>query len=174
MAAPNQPAPYVAVDVHYPPEGGARAALVAAREPRFTRIAEDRVCWLPRVAPYQPGRFYARELPALRTVLGELGHPVSLVIIDGYVDLDPHGRPGLGAHLHAELAVPVIGVAKTAFRTASHAVPVRRGDALRPLYVTSAGVSVESAAAIVAEMAGPYRLPDALRRVDALARSQVG
>ena len=33
--------------------------------------------------------------------------------IDGYVDLDPRGRPGLGAHLHARLKVPVIGVAKT-------------------------------------------------------------
>ena len=171
MAAPDQ-APYAAVDVHYPPEGSARAALVAAWEPRFAQIAEERVRRLARVAPYQPGRFYARELPALRAVLADLGHPVSLVIIDGYVDLDPQGRPGLGAHLHAHLNVPVIGVAKTAFRTASHAVAVRRGDALRPLYVTSAGLPAERAAALVAGMAGPYRLPDALRRVDALARSQ--
>lgn len=42
MAAPVQ-APYAAVDVHYPPEGGARAALVTAWEPRFARIAEERV-----------------------------------------------------------------------------------------------------------------------------------
>lgn len=128
--------------------------------------------WLARVAPYQPGLFYARELPALRTVLADLGHRLSLVIIDGYVDLDPQGRPGLGAYLHAHLNVPIIGVAKTAFRTASHAVPVRRGDALRPLYITSAGIPTERAAALVSEMAGPYRLPDALRRVDALARSE--
>ena len=171
MAAEDQ-APYAAVDVHYPPEGGAHAALVTAWEPRFARIAEERVRWLASIAPYQPGLFYARELPALRAVLADLGRPVSLVIIDGYVDLDPQGRPGLGAHLHAHLKVPVIGVAKTAFRTASHAVPVRRGGALRPLYVTSAGVPAERAAALVAGMAGPYRLPDALRRVDALARSQ--
>jgi hypothetical protein len=69
------------------------------------------------------------------------------------------------------LNVAVVGVAKTASRTASHAVPVRRGGALRPLYVTSAGIPAERAAALVAGMAGPYRLPDALRRVDALARS---
>jgi len=171
MAAKDQ-APYAAVDVHYPPEGGAHAALVTACEPRFARIGEERVRWLATIAPYQPGLFYARELPALRAVLADLGRPVSLVIIDGYVDLDPQGRPGLGAHLHAHLKVPVIGVAKTAFRTASHAVAVRRGGALRPLYVTSAGVPAERAAALVAGMAGPYRLPDALRRVDALARSQ--
>jgi deoxyribonuclease V len=171
MAAPGQ-ARYAAVDVHYPPHGGARAALVTAREPRFARIAEERVRWLARVEPYQPGMFYVRELPALRAVLADLGHPVSLVIIDGYVDLDARGRPGLGAHLHADLNVPVIGVAKTAFRTASHAVAVRRGNALRPLYVTSAGIAAEHAAALVTAMAGPYRLPDALRRVDALARSE--
>jgi deoxyribonuclease V len=171
MAAPDQ-APYAAVDVHYPPQGGARAALVTAWEPRFAQIAEERVRWLATVAPYEPGLFYARELPALRAVLADLGHPVSLVIVDGYVDLDPQGRPGLGAHLHAHLNVPVIGVAKTAFRTASHAVPVRRGDALRPLYVTSAGIPAEHAAALVTGMTGQYRLPDALRRVDTLARSK--
>ena len=38
MAALGQ-ATYAAVDVHYPPEGGARAALVTAWEPRFARIA---------------------------------------------------------------------------------------------------------------------------------------
>ena len=92
MAAEDQ-APYAAVDVHYPPEGGAHAALVTAWEPRFARIAEERVRWLASIAPYQPGLFYARELPALRAVLADLGRPVSLVIIDGYVDLDPQGRP---------------------------------------------------------------------------------
>ena len=169
MAAPDD-ASYAAVDVHYPPDGGACAALVAAREPRFARIVDERVHRLATAAPYQPGRFFARELPALHAVLADLAHPVSLLVIDGYVDLDPQGRPGLGAHLYADVNVPVIGVAKTAFRTASHAVAVHRGDAQRPLYVTSAGLPVERAAVLVAEMAGPYRLPDALRRVDALAR----
>jgi deoxyribonuclease V len=171
VAAADQ-APYAAVDVHYPPEGGARAALVTAWEPRFARIAEERVCWLSNAAPYQPGRFYVRELPPLRAVLGDPGHRLSLVIIDGYVDLDPQGRPGLGAHLHTDLNVPVIGVAKTAFRTASHAIPIHRGNAIRPLYITSAGIPADQAAALIAGMAGPYRLPDALRRADALARSE--
>jgi deoxyribonuclease V len=103
-------------------------------------------------------------------VLGDVGHHLSLVIIDGYVDLDPQGRPGLGAHLYTDLNVPVIGVAKTAFRTASHAIAVRRGDARRPLYITSAGMPADRAAVLIAGMAGRYRLPDALRRVDALAR----
>jgi deoxyribonuclease V len=87
------------------------------------------------------------------------------------VYLDPEGRPGLGAHAHVEFAIPVIGVAKTAFRSASQAIEVRRGGASKPLYVTSAGIPAGEAADLVRRMAGPYRLPDALRRVDQLARA---
>jgi deoxyribonuclease V len=65
----------------------------------------------------------------------------------------------------------VIGVAKTAFRTATHAIQVHRGAANRPLYVTATGGAAERAAAIVRQMTGPCRLPDALRRVDALSRT---
>src|SRR5262249_51167089 len=99
-----------AVDVHYPESGGARAALVLAEERSFATILEERVRWLPEVAPYQPGQFFARELPALRAVLADAG-PLALVVVDGYVDLDPEGRPGLGAHLHEQIGVSVIGVA---------------------------------------------------------------
>jgi deoxyribonuclease V len=159
-----------AVDVHYPPSGGARAAIVVAGDPRFAEIVEERVRWLAEVAPYQPGRFFARELPAIAAVLADTA-ALDLVVIDGYVDLDPRGRPGLGAHLHERTRMPVIGVAKTAFRTASHAVAVRRGAANRPLYVTAAGVPVDRAAELVTQMTGRHRRPDALRRVDALARS---
>ena len=158
------------MDVHYPDTGGARAALVVAEDGRFADIVDERVCRLAEVAAYEPGRFYARELPAVRAVLACAGR-LDLVLIDGYVDLDPLGRPGLGAHLHAEIDIPVVGVAKTAFRTATHAIPVRRGTATRPLYVTAAGLPVERAATLVAQMAGSNRLPDALRRVDALARA---
>ena len=98
------------------------------------------------------------------------GGGVSLIVVDGYVDLDPGGRPGLGARVHAEFGVPVIGVAKTAFRGASHAAGVLRGGSARPLYVTAAGLTVAEAAGVVREMAGRFRLPDALKLVDRLAR----
>jgi deoxyribonuclease V len=169
---------YAAVDVHYPAAGGAHAALVLARDQRFAEIVDERVRWLPEVVPYEPGRFFARELPAIRAVLAGIDacidagiDELAFIVVDGYVDLDPHGRPGLGAHLHADLRTPVVGVAKTAFRTATHAIAVRRGSAARPLYVTSAGMPAGRAAAVVTGMAGRYRLPDALRRVDALARA---
>jgi deoxyribonuclease V len=165
------PRRYGAVDVHYPVEGGADAALVVAGDDRFATLVAERVSHLPAVEPYRPGSFFARELPALRAVLDGAG-PLDLLIVDGYVDLDPQGRPGLGAHVHAEFGVPVVGVAKSAFHGATHAVAVRRGGATRPLYVTAAGLAVTDASRIVANMAGRYRIPDALRRVDALARGR--
>jgi len=160
---------YGALDVYYPPSGGARAALVVASDRAFATVVDERVAWLERVAPYEPGAFFRRELPAMRAVLD--GVPdLALLIVDGYVDLDPDGRPGLGARLHDDVGVPVVGVAKTACRSATHAAAVTRGDARKPLYVTAAGLPVERAAALVADMAGRYRLPDALRRVDRLSR----
>jgi deoxyribonuclease V len=162
---------YGAVDVYYPSSGGARAALVVATDPVFAAVVDERVAWLAHVAAYEPGSFFRRELPAARAVLDGV-EDLGLLIVDGYVDLDPAGRPGLGARLHDETGVPVIGVAKTAFRSATHAARVRRGVATRPLYVTAAGLSLEKAAGLVAAMAGPHRLPDALRRVDRLSRGR--
>jgi deoxyribonuclease V len=161
---------FVATDVHYPVSGGARAAAVVAADAVFSHLLAERVAPLPDVRPYRPGEFYLRELPPLQAVLDGLRGMV-LLIVDGYVDLDPGGRPGLGAHAHTEFGVPVVGVAKTAFRAASHAVPVLRGTSGRPLYVTAAGMPRQDAADLVRNMAGRYRLPDALRRADTLART---
>jgi deoxyribonuclease V len=159
-----------AVDVHYPPEGGATAALVVAADERFSTVVDERTAWLPSVAPYQPGMFFERELPAVRAVLAGVER-LDLLVVDGYVTLDPDGRPGLGAHVHAEYRIPVIGVAKSAFRSATHARAVLRGAAIRPLYVTAVGIALDDAADLVTWMAGSFRVPDALRRVDALART---
>jgi len=167
------PGLYVAADVHYPRSGGARAAAVVAADARFSRVLAARTVAVSGVLPYQPGEFYLRELPPLRAVLADIGE-LGLLVIDGYADLDPGGRAGLGAHAHAEFRVPVIGVAKTAFRTATHAVPVRRGASTRPLYVTAIGMPRDRAAELVRQMAGSYRIPDALRHADILARARPG
>jgi deoxyribonuclease V len=163
---------FVATDVHYLASGGARAAAVVAADAAFSRLVAERVELVSEVKPYQPGHFYLRELPPLHAVLDGLTGMagMALLIVDGYADLDPDGQPGLGAHAHAEFGVPVIGVAKTAFRTATHAIPVLRGTSARPLYVTAAGMSRADAAGLVRQMAGRHRMPDALRRVDTLAR----
>ena len=161
---------FAAVDVHYLGSGGARAAVVAAADAAFSKVLTERTASVPEVVPYRPGDFFLRELPPLRAVLDGV-HGLGLLVVDGYVDLDASGRPGLGAHAHAEFGVPVIGVAKTAFPTATHAVPVLRGRSARPLFVTAAGMPLHDAAELVRQMAGSFRLPDALRRADALART---
>ena len=162
-----------AVDVHYPVEGGARAALVVATDAAFAEVIDERTVWLDDAAPYRPGRFYERELPPLRSLLDGV-EPLDLLVVDGYVDLDPAGRPGLGLHVHAAGMAPVvIGVAKTAFRAATHAVAVVRGTSARPLWVTAVGMSRDDAATQVAAMAGAARLPEALHRVDRLARGSL-
>ena len=159
-----------AVDVHYLSAGGARAAAILAADAAFSHVLAERVAVVPRVLPYRPGELYLRELPPLRAVLDGLSG-LGLLVVDGYADLDPSGRPGLGAHAHAGFGIPVIGVAKSRFRTAAHAVPVLRGTSVRPLFVTASGMSRADAADLVRRMAGRYRLPDALRRADALARA---
>jgi deoxyribonuclease V len=159
-----------AVDVHYLSTGEARAAAVLAADPAFAHVLTERTAMVPRVPAYRPGEFYLRELPPLRAVLGDLSG-LGLLVVDGYADLDPAGRPGLGAYAHAEFGIPVIGVAKSRFRTATHAVPVVRGSSARPSFVTAAGMPAAAAAELVRHMAGRYRLPDAMRRADALARA---
>jgi deoxyribonuclease V len=161
--------PFAAVDVHYLGAAGARAALVTAGDARFTALAGTATILVAEAEQYRPGEFYLRELPAIRAVCRHAG-PFALIVVDGYVDLDPAGRPGLGAHVHAEFGVPVIGVAKTAFRTASHAARIRRGHSARPLFITAAGMIIADAASLIEDMAGQFRIPDALRTADRLAR----
>jgi len=143
---------------------------VVAADARFSEVVDERAEAVAEVLPYQPGEFYLRELPPMRAVLHGLSG-LSLLVVDGYADLDPSGCPGLGAHAHAEFGVPVIGVAKSAFRTATHAIPVLRGTSVRPLFVTAAGMPRTEAADLVRRMTGQHRLPDAIRRVDTLART---
>jgi deoxyribonuclease V len=164
--------PFAAVDVHYPGSGGALAALVLAGDRAFSQILAQKTAFVPQVAAYVPGQFFQRELPPIRAVLA--GVPgIELLVIDGYVDLAPDRTPGLGARVHAEFGVPVVGVAKTFFATATHAIPVVRGHATRPLYVTAAGLPAVEAAELIQQMSGRFRMPDALRQVDALARGRV-
>ena len=167
----GSPQVFAAADVHYLPCGGARAAAVLAADAVFSAVLAEKTVLVPRVLPYRPGELFLRELPPLQAVLADVSG-LGLLVVDGYADLDPAGRPGLGAHAHAAFGVPVIGVAKSRFRAASHAVQVLRGSSSRPLFVTAAGMPPAEAASLVRRMAGHFRLPDALRRADALARTE--
>ena len=129
----------------------------------------EAVASFAEVADYEPGAFYRRELPCLLGVLAR-GPRADIVVVDGYVWLGG-GAPGLGAHLHAALGGVVVGVAKTRFAGATDAVAVCRGGSRDPLYVSAEGMTAAEAAASVAAMHGPYRIPTLLKQVDMLARS---
>jgi deoxyribonuclease V len=166
----------VALDVDYRERAAPRDSDVVAAAVAFAAWtdaathAEVIVTSDAAPAAYVPGAFYQRELPHLLGVLALVPPPVDAIVVDGYVWLEPD-KPGLGARLYEALdkATPVIGVAKTKYASAT-AVEVLRGDSARPLYITAAGIDATEAAAHVAAMAGPHRIPTLLRRVDQLCR----
>ena len=123
------------------------------------------------VAPYEPGRFFRRELPCLLAVLHKAPQRLDVVVIDGYVWLGPERRPGLGAHLYEALehSTAVVGVAKTKFID-TPAAEVIRGQSQKPLWVTSAGIDPHLAARYVHAMHGAFRIPTLLKQVDQLCR----
>jgi deoxyribonuclease V len=158
-------------DVQYR-DPGAVAACVLAPSWDASTPSSEWTCVVQAVAPYEPGAFYRRELPCLLDVLGR-APALEAVVIDGYVWLDGLGTRGLGAHLSEALQVPVIGLAKTAYRGSTFARAVPRPGSVKPLFLTCIGLDVEEAAAQVAKLHGPHRLPTLLKRVDALARGRV-
>jgi hypothetical protein len=98
----------VAVDVHYLPCGGAQAAAVVAADATFCRLLADRTGRVAEVPPYHSGQFYLRELPPLHTVLDGLDG-MSLLIVDGYADLDPAAGPAW-----ARMPAPSLGCRSSA------------------------------------------------------------
>lgn len=174
----------LALDVGYEDER-VRVAAVAWPAWEAPLGAQREVVQVLRAPPaaYRSGSFYERELPPLLALLRDPAALAALglagleaaraVLVDGHAWLAPD-RAGLGARLHEALAgaVPVVGVAKSAWRGSPHAAAVRRGTSQRPLFVTACGLPPEEAAQGVQRMAGAHRLPDLLRRVDALSRGR--
>jgi deoxyribonuclease V len=130
---------------------------------------QQAVARFPEVKAYVPGAFYQRELPCLLEVLARGPRP-DVIVVDGYVWLGG-GMAGLGAHLHERIGGVVVGVAKTRFTSATDAVEICRGNSRSPLFVSAVGMSTEEAAARIAAMHGPYRVPTLLKQVDTLART---
>jgi len=164
------------LDVAYAAEAAGVACVLAANWTAPAPAAEfsKRVACTP--ARYEPGCFYKRELPLLQTLIADLELRPAVLVIDGYVWLGADNKPGLGAHLFESVgrAIPVVGVAKTAYRDDTWSVPVLRGKSRHPLLVTAAGMDQARAASLVLAMHGNYRMPTLLQRADHLARAAAG
>jgi deoxyribonuclease V len=161
-----------ALDVDYD-EGSqsAKAAAVVFAQWQATVPISEYTVQCSDISGYVPGEFFKRELPCLKSVLETIQEPLDLIIIDGYVSLGD--KPGLGMHLWEGLdgKVPVIGIAKTRFYSAE-AIEIIRGTSQAPLYVTAVGIHPAEAAKNVISMAGEFRIPAMLKRVDQLARAR--
>jgi len=161
----------VCTDVHYGETQGVAACLL------FRHWSDDSPCLevtepIEQPVPYEPGRFYRRELPGLLSVIGRLVERPRVIIIDGYVWLGDEFHPGLGAYLYEALGrtAAVMGVAKTLFQEGSAVRAIKRGKSSRPLYVTAAGMDLNEAAQDVVELHGEFRIPTLLKKVDRLCR----
>jgi deoxyribonuclease V len=161
----------LAVDVDYR-EGRAWVAGILFRDWGDAQAAAERVVACEVAGDYRPGEFFRRELPCIECLLRKIGQPVDCIVVDGYVYLGSERRPGLGKHLFDAVGqrIPVIGVAKTAFRDTPAATAVFRGQSTRPLYVTAAGVSDELARQRIRSMHGGHRMPTLLQRADRRCR----
>lgn len=127
---------------------------------------------------YISGEFYKRELPCILSLLKKRTLSENdVIVIDGFVVLDDNGKLGLGGHLYEAIhgQAPVVGVAKTNFATLNAAkAAVYRGESKKPLFITAMGMELASAAANITSMAGQYRMPDLLKKLDLLTKSSYG
>jgi deoxyribonuclease V len=157
-------------DVDYRDTGAVAACVCFEHWDDSTPVLESAI-EINDVEPYEPGRFYRRELPCILAVLQSLPTLPQIVIIDGYVWLGEQRR-GLGAHLYEALdeRASIIGVAKTRFVGAEPVALVTRGRSRTPLYVSAAGMDVTEAARHIRTMHGNHRIPTMLKRVDQLSR----
>jgi len=170
---------YLITDTYYSSgdEGSSDSiAIVAAirfEGIKVHKILSEHVTQVNGVAPYQSGQFYKRELPCILALLEQINQPYDCIIIDGYVYLDGLEQAGLGKYLYDNLAdkKPVLGIAKQGFKGVTESHTVFRVSSKHPLYVTSIGIDVTKAKALVSQLSGNHRLPDIVKQVDRLSRA---
>ncbi len=127
------------------------------------------------IAPYEPGSFYKREMPCVLSLLKTIPtEKVECIVVDGFVQLNDDGKPGLGAHLYEALEqkYPIIGVAKSGFHNnKKHVRELLRGESKKPLYISSIGFPLEEAYSYIQSMHGEFRMPTLLQLLDGETKS---
>ena len=133
---------------------------------------------------YIPGQFYKREMPCLIELWNSIPESkkaqINTFIVDGFYDIWD-GRPGLGHHFRDWLIengynVEVVGIAKSPCReTNKFTLPVYRTEESKTSKCRSAlwvnGSNMENDYQNkVLNMAGKYRIPTIIKKVDKLSR----
>jgi deoxyribonuclease V len=163
---------FLVLDVDYKGDQANAAGIVFSSYEDSISVIEY-TARIDGIEEYVPGQFYKRELPCLTRLIGMVSEDISTIIIDGYVWLNADCKKGLGGYLFDSLEkkIPVIGVAKRSFHSnGNNCRVVYRGNSSNGLYITSAGIDLDQAASFIQNMAGPYRIPNLLKRVDSLCR----
>ena len=163
---------FACVDVHYHDDHAVAACILFSDWTDSMPAARYHTTIL-NPAPYIPGKFYLRELPAILAVLTRVSEKIEAILIDGHVWLDNRQSPGLGAHLYTQLnqTIPVIGIAKNRYKRSEAADEIIRGKSKSPLYVTAVGLDQGAAASCIAKMHGKFRIPTLLKKVDQISKN---
>ena len=161
----------LAIDVDYK-DNFASIAGVAFEHWADAKASGIYKSYLHGIDEYIPGQFYRRELPCILKLLEEHVLNPDCIVIDGFVYLDGKSEAGLGRHLYDALVkkIPVIGVAKKAYKGIAEECEVYRGQSQKPLYITSAVIELAEAKRNIESMYGQHRLPVLLKQVDQLCR----
>ncbi len=169
---------YLILDVYYQENHETNDTTATVTGVRFQGIEQsdiisEHIIEIDKVAPYQSGQFYKREMPCLLALTDQIKKPFDIIIIDGYVFLNGVDKAGLGKYLYDNLSdkKPIIGIAKNQFYGISDDYAVWRGISKHPLYVTSIGVDIIEAKSLVTRLEGKHRLPNIVNQVDRLGRS---
>ncbi len=168
---------YLILDVYYQENHETNDTTATVTGVRFQGIEQsdiisEHIIEIDKVAPYESGQFYKREMPCLLALINQIEEPFDVIIIDGYVFLDGISKAGLGKYLYDNLIdkKPVIGIAKNHFYDIPEDYAVWRGISKHPLYVTSIGIEVKNAKELVSKMDGDHRMPKMVTYVDKLGR----
>ena len=139
--------------------------------------------------PYVPGYLSFREGPSLIHAIEILKIKPELIIFDGQGIAHPKGM-GIASHIGALLDISAIGCAKSrlvgdyevpgpnrgdwsplSFRETVVGAVLRTKDDVRPLFVSPGHrIDLSSSMEIVLGSATRYRMPEPLRRADAISR----
>jgi deoxyribonuclease V len=140
--------------------------------------------------PYVPGFLTFREGPAIVEALAALGRKPDLVLVDGQGIAHPR-RLGIASHIGVLLGLPTIGCAKSRlvgefreprpergrrsplrFEGQTVGAVLRTRTGVRPLFVSPGHlIDVPGSIRIVLRTTAGYRIPEPLRRADALSRA---
>ncbi len=184
---PDPPAIVGGVDVGFPEENRARAAVVVLAFPSLG-LAGQAVAERVVSFPYIPGFLSFREIPAVLAALERLPLLPDVLLCDGQGIAHPR-RMGIAAHLGVILDHPTVGVGKS--RLCGHHEPVpdekgawvplidrgevvgavvRTRKGVKPIYVSPGHrIGLESAVRLVLDCTTRYRLPETIRLAHRLA-----